>query len=94
MSFYVEIRNGKIIAKLEAEYVPNDAREYKKISRELYESIGLTPCSFKEVDGEIVDVEHIPLPPPPPPEPSETELLAEYLLDVDFRVAMLELGLI
>lgn len=33
-------------------------------------------------------------PPLPQPEPTETELLTEYLLDVDFRVAMLELGLI
>lgn len=90
----MEIREGKIVAKLEADYVPNDAGEYKRINRELYESIGTMPCSFSEVNDVIVDVEHIPLPPPPPPEPSETELLTEYLLDVDFRVAMLELGLI
>lgn len=30
---------------------------------------------------------------PPEPEPTETELLQEYLVDVDFRVAMIELDL-
>lgn len=45
-------------------------------------------------NGDLIDIKPTEKPPVPPPEPSETELLVEYLLDVDFRVAMFELGLI
>lgn len=44
---------------------------------------------YTDNDLPVIHEEHLPT-----PEPSETELLVEYLLDVDFRVAMLELGLI
>lgn len=32
------------------------------------------------------------IPEPTPQEPTETELLQEYVVDVDFRLAMIELG--
>ena len=33
-------------------------------------------------------------PTPLPPQPTETEMLMDYVVDVDFRVVLLELGLI
>ncbi len=44
-------------------------------------------------EGNLIDIMPTERPPSPPPEPTETELLSEYIVDVDFRVAMLELGL-
>jgi hypothetical protein len=35
------------------------------------------------------DVNQPPPPPPPPPQPTE----ADYLIDLDFRLSLLELGL-
>lgn len=54
---------------------------------------GIPPSLTDQYTDNNLPIIHEELP-PPPPEPTETELLAEYLLDVDFRVAMLELGLI
>lgn len=47
---------------------------------------------FVVEDGKLVDIIETEKPTVPSPEPSVTELLSEYVIDVDFRVAMLELG--
>ncbi|GGA30970.1 hypothetical protein [Psychrobacillus lasiicapitis] len=43
--------------------------------------------------GEIKFGDLKPLPDPEPQPPTETELLTDYIVDVDYRVTMIELGL-
>ena len=45
-------------------------------------------------EGNIIDIEPTERLESEEPEPSEIELLTEYLIDVDFRLSMMELGLI
>lgn len=45
------------------------------------------------VDGEVVAIE-IPPPPPEPQPPTDTEILMDYVVNVDYRVTALELGII
>lgn len=54
----------------------------------------LTESEYEIIKQNIIEIENSKRGDLLPPEPSETELLTEYLLEVDFRVAMLELGLI
>ena len=44
-------------------------------------------------DGRIVFGELKPIPEPEPQLPTEPELLTDYIIDVDYRVTMIELGL-
>lgn len=44
-------------------------------------------------DGELVDIVELERPPSPPPEPTPIEEISNYLLDVDMRLVMMELGL-
>ena len=54
------------------------------------------PCFDFVLDdeGNIIDIEPTERLESEEPEPSEIELLTEYLIDVDFRLSMMELGLI
>lgn len=44
-------------------------------------------------NGEIVFGAERPIPEPEPQPPSTTDLLTDYIIDVDYRVTMIELGL-
>lgn len=48
---------------------------------------------LERIDGKVVAVEINP-PPIPAPLPSESELLMDYVVNVDYRVTMIELGII
>lgn len=47
---------------------------------------------FAVEGSELVGIVELEKPPLPSPEPTEIELLQEYVVDVDYRVAMTELG--
>lgn len=59
MFFYVEIRDSKIVSKGEVSQPFKLSVLYREVSGALYNSIGKIPCSFVEVDGEIVSIEYI-----------------------------------
>lgn len=44
-------------------------------------------------EGKLIDITPTEKPPEPPPAPTEVELISNYLLDVDMRLVMIELGL-
>lgn len=44
-------------------------------------------------DGALVDITPTERPEPEPEEMSEVEVLADYVMEVDFRVLMIEMGL-
>lgn len=44
-------------------------------------------------DGELIDIAPAERPEPEPDEPTEFEQLSNHVLDVDFRVVMLEMGM-
>lgn len=60
----------------------------KKIRRHM-------PCFELVLDenDNLIDIEPTERPPAPPPEPTESEILTDYIVDVDFRLSMVELGL-
>ncbi|KQL20465.1 hypothetical protein [Cytobacillus solani] len=51
---------------------------------------------LERVKGEVVavEIEAPPSPPEPPQPPTETEILMDYVVNVDYRVTALELGII
>ncbi|MFJ8266807.1 hypothetical protein [Peribacillus asahii] len=90
MYYWVEITNGKIQTKFSATEDMELTAPYKMIDKTVYDKIQKTPCSFEEdIDGVIVDVEFIPF----PSEPSKELTEVDYLLDLDYRLSMIELGL-
>ena len=77
MFYYVSVSEGKIIAKSQLTERMELSEHEKEVSKEIYESIGRIPCSYKEKNGEITSVEHIERPPEPPPELTEIDLLKQ-----------------
>lgn len=75
--YYVSVSEGKIIAKSQLTERMELSEHEKEVSKEIYESIGRIPCSYKEKNGEITSVEHIERPPESPPEPTEIDLLKQ-----------------
>lgn len=77
MFYYVELNENMIIAKFENTQMYEESEVIREVSEDIYNLIGLTPCSFEIVEGRIANVEHIPLPPSLPPAPTELELLRQ-----------------
>lgn len=63
-----------------------------------YGFIDIPYAHFKleRVNGEViaVETESPPIPDPEPKPPTDTELLMDYVVNVDYRVTALELGII
>lgn len=58
---------------------------------ELAQKINSLYPNFEMVleDGKLIDVTEIPAPPKEPPEPNQDD----YMLDLDYRLSLIELGL-
>lgn len=88
--YYVEIQDGIIVSKgyIAAEVALNEGQI--EVSKEIYNQIGDYRATFEtDAEGRIISVTPIPKPPEPPKESG----LEEYLLDLYYRISMLELGL-
>lgn len=64
----------------------NDTEDYEIVARTFTHEYTIQ-------NGEIVFGVEKPIPVPEPQSPTETELLTDYIIDVDYRVTMIELGL-
>jgi len=91
--FFIKVENRLVISK--TDYDMSELPEgHIEISKILYDSIGNIPCSFTEVEGEIVSFEYIERPPEPTPEPTELELLQTELESTKEAVNFLLMNLI
>lgn len=61
----------------------------QEINQETYNLIGSKQATFELNNGELVVVQLMERSPEPPSEPSQDD----YLLDLDFRLSTIELGL-
>lgn len=82
--------NETVEQVIEKDVIPNS-----KGSAEDYASLDVPFDYFKLelVNGEVVAIELDP-PEPDPQPPTAKDILMDYIVDVDFRVTMIELGLI
>lgn len=85
---FAQILNSKVHWIFEADEKPNFASNIILVditgNNEVQEG-----WDYDLVTGEFIK----PIIPPPTSKPSESEELANYVLEVDFRVVMLEMGL-
>lgn len=88
--YYVMIVNGKIVQKHSISINIELEDGEKKVTKEIYEQITRLPADFEtDTEGNIISVTPAPEPEPTSPEPS----VEEYLVDLDFRLSKMELGL-
>lgn len=87
MLYFVETKEGVITGKGSGA-AKNE--EQIEVSADIYEQLTTLPANFEQDEqGNIISVTPIPKLPEPPPEPT----LDDYLLDLDFRISSIELGL-
>lgn len=94
MFYLVGIENGKITSKSKLSAVDDFPEGYKEINQELYESIGVMPCSFVKNDNEITSIDFIePIIAPEPPKPlTELEKLKIQLDKTNEAIDFLLMG--
>jgi len=57
--YFISTSDNKITSKNEISDLLELPEGYREITKELYDSIGVIPCSFTEVNGEITSIEYI-----------------------------------
>ncbi|AFQ45144.1 hypothetical protein [Desulfosporosinus meridiei] len=64
-----------------------------EISQDTYDAIGSKQAYYEIKNEELIILELTDIPPEPEPQPTENEILRDYVLNLDYRLIMMELGL-
>ena len=92
MVYYVTIEDNQIVSCSRSDTEVSLAANERYISEDIYNKLVYLPATFEtDEHGNIISVTPAPKSEtePEPPEPT----IEEYLIDLDFRLSMIELGL-
>ncbi len=92
MVYYVTIEDNQIVSCSRSDTEVSLAANERYISEDIYNKLVYLPATFEtDEHGNIISVTPAPKPEPEPEPPEPT--IEEYLIDLDFRLSMIELGL-
>ena len=92
MVYYVTIYDNQIVSCSRSDTEVNLAANERYISEDIYNKLVYLPATFEtDKHGNIISVTPAPEPEPEPELPEPT--IEEYLIDLDFRLSIIELGL-
>jgi len=87
--YFISTNENKITSKNSISGISELPNGYREITKELYDSIGVIPCSFTEVEGEIASIEYIePISTSEPKPPTTDERLAALEETTNFLLGL------